>query len=895
MTAPLRRSLLCAAALLCAATFASAEPADELFAAIKENDLDAVKKLIQQDKSLLKAIDESNSWQQPTVLMASMPDKKQAIFDYLLQAGADPNQKNGRGETLVHFLKHADTDRVDQVLAAGGDLNVRDAHGMTLLHYTVADNRMHKIARHAVAKGADVNARSNYGMTPLHFGVARGAQSFLLPAGADVNAQDWRGRTPAFYAKHVETLRELGPFDAADVHGWTILHEAAWDGNAKMVEMLLAEGVTITADDQGATPLHAAARMNEPAIAGMLLKAGVDPSWQDVNGRTARDIAVARGYGDVVTLLESAPAAQSPRTDMRATLPASAADKLILGDLVLERPTLICLGFRWYIDGDANRNATCDVAYRKKGESAWQSYYPAIRVGGEVSGQENVAEPRLAGSIMNLASGVTYEVKLTAVDPDGVTGRAEQIVTMTTRAEPQAFVGGRTLHVYAESHAGAKQSPHFADIQAAYDDAQAGDVVLVHEGTHHRDLVMNKQATVEKPIVIRGDTSGGRDARIQGQGNNIINVDGSAHHIFEDLTLHDADAAFLARGETHALTVRRCKIYDVGRCVFAISNRNKDFLILDNDMRGPVKDWHPRESRKSQGVWIAGQGHVAAHNRIKGYWDGLSIVGRHDVPRDLQNCAIDFYNNDLREFYDDAIEMDYGVANIRVMRNVIRNTFMGISTQPVEGGPGYIYRNTVYASSRSPLKLNMSPSGLLIFHNTFIADGTAALFSGGNQNILIYNNLFIGKGKGDLINGGTVTASTDLDYNAYRNHITDDHKGPWVIRWNRFHPGYTPSGGGLNDTVVSRSFDEFARATYNRYEQHGGWWVDYDDFVTARAPDVDADQHDERPLDLRLRDDSAAIDKGKTLIGFNDDHTGAAPDLGAMEHGQAPPHYGPRK
>ena len=47
-------------------------------------------------------------------------------------------------------------------------------------------------------------------------------------------------------------------------------------------------------------------------------------------------------------------------------------------------------------------------------------------------------------------------------------------------------------------------------------------------------------------------------------------------------------------------------------------------------------------------------------------------------------------------------------------------------------------------------------------------------------------------------------------------------------------------------------------------------------------------------FDFRLKAGSAAIDKGKPLPNVTDGFSGTAPDLGAFELGQAPPHYGPR-
>src|SRR5262245_42387809 len=53
------------------------------------------------------------------------------------------------------------------------------------------------------------------------------------------------------------------------------------------------------------------------------------------------------------------------------------------GELVIEHPTLINLGFEWHIDGDANRNASVDVSFRKPGEAACRPVMPLARLHGE--------------------------------------------------------------------------------------------------------------------------------------------------------------------------------------------------------------------------------------------------------------------------------------------------------------------------------------------------------------------------------------------------------------------------------------------------------------------------------------------------------------------------------
>ena len=62
----------------------------------------------------------------------------------------------------------------------------------------------------------------------------------------------------------------------------------------------------------------------------------------------------------------------------RRDLAAAPGDlKVTPGEFVVEHPTLINLGFEWHIDGDANRNASVDVSFRKQGETAWQQGHAA--------------------------------------------------------------------------------------------------------------------------------------------------------------------------------------------------------------------------------------------------------------------------------------------------------------------------------------------------------------------------------------------------------------------------------------------------------------------------------------------------------------------------------------
>ena len=68
---------------------------------------------------------------------------------------------------------------------------------------------------------------------------------------------------------------------------------------------------------------------------------------------------------------------------------ARAEDKVTPGELVVDHPTLINLGFEWLIQGDDNRNAEVAVSYRRQGDSQWKQALPLLRLQGERIYQEN--------------------------------------------------------------------------------------------------------------------------------------------------------------------------------------------------------------------------------------------------------------------------------------------------------------------------------------------------------------------------------------------------------------------------------------------------------------------------------------------------------------------------
>lgn len=182
-----------------------------------------------------------------------------------------------------------------------------------------------------------------------------------------------------------------------------------------------------------------------------------------------------------------------------------------------------------------------------------------------------------------------------------------------------------------------------------------------------------------------------------------------------------------------------------------------------------------------------------------------------------------------------------------------------------------------------------NPAGVLVYHNTFVAENSNVR---GNSNMHYRNNLILGTDHPErpVLGKLTYTSYTSLDYNGYRPNRNGRPQYVWKA----------PDPGVLRDyTLENRSLqayftlEEFRGGTGQ--ETHG-LEVDYDVFVHVPPPDPHR-PHAVYPvgdLDFRLRPGSAAVDAGCRLPNLNDDYTGAAPDLGALELGRPVPVYGPR-
>ncbi len=154
------------------------------------------------------------------------------------------------------FLKAAREGRIEIVSAAlesGTDVNTTDLDGRAALQLAAFDGHTHVVKK-------------------------------LLQAGAEVNHVDSFGRSALMFAS-------TGPY-------------------ADTVRALLGAGASVNDRDtspDGFTALMFAAGEGQTEVAKLLLDASADPTLRDLkDGESARDFAAAKGFNEVIELLDAA-------------------------------------------------------------------------------------------------------------------------------------------------------------------------------------------------------------------------------------------------------------------------------------------------------------------------------------------------------------------------------------------------------------------------------------------------------------------------------------------------------------------------------------------------------------------------------------------------------------
>jgi ankyrin repeat protein len=270
-------------------------PADLPAAAIV-GDADAVRRLLELGLPV-DAVDGQGC----TALLRAAGGGHRAVVDLLLDRGADPQRPANTGATpLSAAVSMRQVDIVERLLAAGADVEQRLPGEVTVLMLAAALGLPDLVAR-LLAAGADLHARDAQALTALHCAALFGFTArdrprvvalldALLLAGAEPDPAAAGGATPL--------LMLLG----ARAEPGTACDE---DVVLAALEQMLDEDIALDARDaRGFGPLHLAALHGLVRVVQRLLRAGADPALRDGLNRTAREIAVMRGFVDVAAEFE---------------------------------------------------------------------------------------------------------------------------------------------------------------------------------------------------------------------------------------------------------------------------------------------------------------------------------------------------------------------------------------------------------------------------------------------------------------------------------------------------------------------------------------------------------------------------------------------------------------
>ncbi|HMO27181.1 MAG TPA: hypothetical protein PKB10_13030, partial [Tepidisphaeraceae bacterium] len=555
------------------------------------------------------------------------------------------------------------------------------------------------------------------------------------------------------------------------------------------------------------------------------------------------------------------------------------------------------------IDGSADRE--CEVFYRPVGRTQWRQAQPLI--------WDSAIGPRYSGSVVNLQAGVRYEFRLTL--PGGV---SETVVQSTWSDNfpiaRRVELPPRLDSTFVITEGGSAETGY-----VLYEAHPEGTVIDVDPTDGDESDAADYGVEIRAPyVILRGVTI--RDARIHGVFLNKGTGDGLHDVVIEGCDITNwgrrnalAGKRVTVQGEAGILVPPNLGTHlDCG--IFANGSNVRRIIIQGNKIHHPrytSNNWtqaageyfrnslHPEGPKAvvlyEPGVDVpVGGNHVIRFNEIYGdedhaFNDAL-FEGFGGAPHLRGNDAVadtDVNNNFIADVWDDAIEIERSIANVRVFENYFTRVNKGVSFHLDEDlarvGPFYLFRN-VFDGSRNPCRppssvvpnphyndrytrltgrvgmmqpLIVGRNRVYVFHNTFLNpdDRGFPFIYGNDRHLLTFDS---------LIPGQTNLVSRN---NIYQTSTSWPHGSPARPRAKTTHQanavpppkGPVPFDGDLHNGVIE---SPAARGD--------GCVRGEPRFESGRQPDAGGQ--------YELAASSPGVNGGAVLPNFNDDFVGAAPD-----------------
>ncbi|EAY08176.1 hypothetical protein TVAG_302630 [Trichomonas vaginalis G3] len=125
-----------------------------------------------------------------------------ALFEYLIDHGANVNFKNKEGQTALHIALENNSHEIAELLIShGANVDPLNRSRETPLFYALKNDNLVDM-EFLISHGADINRKFANDKTYIHFAISHNLEvvKLLIKYGAKINAKDKEGKTPLHYA-----------------------------------------------------------------------------------------------------------------------------------------------------------------------------------------------------------------------------------------------------------------------------------------------------------------------------------------------------------------------------------------------------------------------------------------------------------------------------------------------------------------------------------------------------------------------------------------------------------------------------------------------------------------------------------------------------------------------
>ena len=522
--------------------------------------------------------------------------------------------------------------------------------------------------------------------------------------------------------------------------------------------------------------------------------------------------------------------------------PAQAADRTAWAV-----PTFESLGLYY---NRAPAQDGCKVRYRAAGASQWREGYPLAY---------DFREKQYRGSLVGLAADTNYDIRL---ESEGAP------VELQARTRSEQFPIGETTYVTGISDQALTVKEGGTEKAWRLITPKAG-ARFVSDLFNLSDYNVSVEADY---VILRGLELKG--AAIHG----VFIKSGVQNVVIEDChitgwgrlggarvwgVLSGSDSAVYAQSDAGHLVIQR---------------------NLIEHPRSGANDWESGHPSGPQAISLIDSrgGNIIRYNTIRstddhGFNDGIGGGSNYSF-KGSPNRDSDIYGNLISNCWDDAIESEGANMNVRIWSNYIHHTFVHVATAATAMGPLYIFRN-VFGESRIS---HQDPSGGMMIKTgmNYLTLNGERVSTGLGHRYIFHNTALQPRGGLDVFSSHELhnaTTRNNIFYSRGRTYPRDFGAPPNDFK-NDLTGGYL-GGGFVQSLFLTGSALEWFLAPLSPKIQWG-------------RVELRRNGRDFAITDPVVQAKNPAIDAGVRLPGFNDDFTGAAPDIGAYETGLPPLRFG---